>query len=77
MGALGEKVKSISEFEEAFKRAKAADHTYLISIQIQQHQWTPGDAWWDVGVPEVSEREAICKAKVDHNEGKKLQRVGI
>ena len=77
MGALGEQVDNITELEEAFKRAKAADRTYVISITIQQHQWTPGDAWWDVGVPEVSEREQVRHAKADHTEGQKNQRVGI
>jgi 3D-(3,5/4)-trihydroxycyclohexane-1,2-dione acylhydrolase (decyclizing) len=77
MGALGEQVDSINELEEAFNRAKAADRTYVIAITIQQHQWTPGDAWWDVGVPEVSEREQVRQAKADHAEGQKNQRLGI
>ena len=77
MGALGEQVDNITELEEAFKRAKAADRTYVIAITIQQQQWTPGDAWWDVGVPEVSEREQVRQAKADHTEGQKNQRVGI
>ena len=77
MGALGEQVETIPEFERAFRRAKAADRTYLIAIRIQQHQWTPGDAWWDVGVPEVSEREEVRQARTDHTEGLKKQRVGV
>ena len=77
MGALGEQVDNINELEEAFNRAKAADRTYVIAITIQQHQWTPGDAWWDVGVPEVSDREQVRQAKVDHAEGKKNKRLGI
>ena len=67
----------IVELEKAFKRAKAADRTYLISIRIQQHQWTPGDAWWDVGVPEVSDHESVRQARADHMEGKQNQRVGV
>ena len=77
MGARGEKVESISELEEAFKRAKAASRTYLISIKVQQHQWTPGDAWWDVGVPEVSQRKEVRLAHADHSEGQKKQRIGV
>ena len=77
MGALGEQVDNVNELEEAFKRAKAADRTYVIAITIQQHQWTPGDAWWDVGVPEVSEREQVRQAKADHMAGQKNQRLGI
>ena len=77
MGALGEQVESISELEAAFKRAKLADRTYLISIKVQQHQWTPGDAWWDVGVPEVSQRKEVRQARTDHSEGQKKQRIGV
>ncbi len=77
MGALGEKVSSIAELERAFQRAKAADRTYVISIDTDAHQWTPGDAWWDVGVPEVSPRESVRQARAAHDEGKKKQRVGV
>jgi len=77
MGALGEQVESIAELEAAFKRAKAADRTYVICIKTQPSQWTPGDAWWDVGVPEVSEREEVRQARSDHSEGQKRQRLGV
>ncbi len=77
MGALGEQVESIVELEAAFKRAKAADRTYVICIKTQPSQWTPGDAWWDVGVPEVSDREEVRQARSDHSEGQKRQRLGV
>ncbi|MEK9700850.1 MAG: 3D-(3,5/4)-trihydroxycyclohexane-1,2-dione acylhydrolase (decyclizing) [Deltaproteobacteria bacterium] len=77
MGALGEQVESIAELEAAFKRAKAADRTYVICIKTQPSQWTPGDAWWDVGVPEVSDREEVRQARSDHSEGQKRQRLGV
>ena len=77
MGALGEQVASITELEQAFERARAADRTYVISIKTDAHEWTPGDAWWDVGVPEVSERAEVRQARADHDEGKKKQRVGV
>ncbi len=77
MGALSETVTSITEFESAFQRAKAADRTYVIAMKVQQDQWTPGDAWWDVGVPEVSKRQEVRDARKEHFVGKKRQRVGI
>ncbi|HEX6141413.1 MAG TPA: thiamine pyrophosphate-dependent enzyme, partial [Geminicoccaceae bacterium] len=77
MGALAETVQSVSELEAAFRRAKAAERTYVIVIKVHAHEWTPGDAWWDVGVPEVSRREAVQKARADHEEGWKKQRVGV
>jgi len=77
LGAIAEKGGSIGELEAAFRRAQAADRTYVIVIDVDQHQWTPGDAWWDVGVPEVSRREAVRKARAEHDQGLKKQRIGV
>jgi 3D-(3,5/4)-trihydroxycyclohexane-1,2-dione acylhydrolase (decyclizing) len=77
MGALAERVTSIADLEQAFERAKKADRTYVIEIKVSPSQWTPGDAWWDVGVPEVNSRESVRKAAADHAEGKKKQRIGV
>ncbi|HEX3208424.1 MAG TPA: thiamine pyrophosphate-dependent enzyme, partial [Geminicoccaceae bacterium] len=77
MGAIAEHVRGIGELEAAFKRAKAADRTYVIVIDVQAHQWTPGDAWWDVGVPEVSRRKAVQEARAAHEEGARRQRIGV
>jgi 3D-(3,5/4)-trihydroxycyclohexane-1,2-dione acylhydrolase (decyclizing) len=77
MGAIAEEVRSTSELEAAFKRAKEADRTYVIAIKVHAYQWTPGDAWWDVGVPEVSKREEVQKAHAEHEKGHKVQRIGV
>jgi 3D-(3,5/4)-trihydroxycyclohexane-1,2-dione acylhydrolase (decyclizing) len=77
MGAIAEHVKSIGDLEAVFGRAKAADRTYVIVIDVHPHQWTPGDAWWDVGVPEVSRREAVQKARAEHAQGWQRQRIGV
>ena len=77
MGAIGEHVESIAELEQAFKRAKKADRTTVIHIKVSAHTWTPGDAWWDVGVPEVSTRAEVRAAKTEHESNRKKQRVGV
>ena len=77
MGANAEKVKSIGDFEAAFARAKKADRTTVIVIETDAYAWTPGDAWWEVGVPEVSARETVKAAKKDIVESKTKQRVGV
>jgi 3D-(3,5/4)-trihydroxycyclohexane-1,2-dione acylhydrolase (decyclizing) len=77
MGALAETVNSIGELEEAFKRAKKADRTTVIVTKVLPHEWTPGDAWWDVGVPEVSERKEVRAARADMATGRSRQRVGV
>ena len=77
MGAHSETVESIADLEAAFARAKAADRTYVISIKTHAHEWTPGDAWWDVGVQALSPRSEVEKAAAEHLEGRKKQRVGV
>jgi 3D-(3,5/4)-trihydroxycyclohexane-1,2-dione acylhydrolase (decyclizing) len=39
--------------------------------------WTPGDADWDVGVPEVSSREAVRTARKQQEDIRAKQRVGV
>jgi 3D-(3,5/4)-trihydroxycyclohexane-1,2-dione acylhydrolase (decyclizing) len=77
MGAKAETVNTIAELEAAIERAKAADRTAVIVIKTDGFTWTPGDAWWDVGVPAVSARESVRKAAAEHANGKKKQRLGV
>ena len=62
MGALARKVDSLADLGAALDWAKGNDRTTVISIVTDAFDWTPGDAWWDVAVPEVSEREAVRAA---------------
>jgi NAD(P)-dependent dehydrogenase (short-subunit alcohol dehydrogenase family) len=59
MGAIAERVDSVDDLPAAFARAKAADRSYVIVVPVDQYTWTEGGAWWEVGVPEVSERPAV------------------
>lgn len=77
MGAIAETVHSIGDLEQAFARAKKADRTSVIVIKVQSHEWTPGDAWWEVGVPEVSTRKEVRAARAEFEKGKAKQRVGV
>lgn len=77
MGALARKVASLHELEEAINWAKGNDRTTVISIATHPFDWTPGDAWWDVGVPEVSARDSVNQAREEHIIGRQSQRLGI
>jgi 3D-(3,5/4)-trihydroxycyclohexane-1,2-dione acylhydrolase (decyclizing) len=77
MGALARRVESLAELGEAIDWAKANDRTTVISIATDPSAWTPGDAWWDVGVPQVSPRESVLAARRDHEQGRARQRVGV
>ncbi len=77
MGAIAERVDSVVDLLAAFARAKAADRSYVIVVPIDQYTWTEGGAWWEVGVPEVSERPAVRAARADWEANKRNQRVGV
>jgi 3D-(3,5/4)-trihydroxycyclohexane-1,2-dione acylhydrolase (decyclizing) len=77
MGAIAEHVRSLGDLEAAIDRARKADRTSVITISTDAHTWTPGDAWWDVGVPEVSTSEKVRAARSDHMTQKHKQRAGV
>jgi 3D-(3,5/4)-trihydroxycyclohexane-1,2-dione acylhydrolase (decyclizing) len=67
LGATAEHVANIGELEAAMQRARAADRSYLISIDTDPARPTEeGGWWWEVAVPEVSEREAVKKARAGY-----------
>ena len=74
MGAIAENVKTIPELENAMARARAADRTYVICIDTDPaHTTGEGGCWWEVAVPEVSERAEVRKAREEYEAGKKNQ----
>ena len=75
-GCRSETVESIAGLEAALERARAADRTYVIALQTQDNSWTEGGSFWEVGVPEVSDREAVREARLALDEGKLDQRIG-
>ncbi|MFQ5554625.1 MAG: 3D-(3,5/4)-trihydroxycyclohexane-1,2-dione acylhydrolase (decyclizing) [Acidimicrobiia bacterium] len=77
MGAQAERVERIEDLPAAFARAKASDRTYAIVMDVHQYTWTEGGAWWEVGIPEVSDREQVRLARGEWEAEKKHQRVGI
>ncbi len=77
MGAIAEKVESLADLPAAFARAKEADRSYAIVIDVAQYEWVGGGTWWEVGVPEVSPRDEVLVARAEWEAESKHQRVGI
>ncbi|MEK9638852.1 MAG: 3D-(3,5/4)-trihydroxycyclohexane-1,2-dione acylhydrolase (decyclizing), partial [Pelagibacteraceae bacterium] len=76
-GADSEHVNSISELEEAFKRAKKSKKTYVISIKTDGYKWIEGSAYWEsptLTIPTTKENKTALK---EHLEGKNKQRKGV
>ena len=77
MGALARKVESLADLGAAMDWARSTDRTTVLTIVSDAFTWTPGDAWWDVGVPQVSARESVLEASKGQLEGREKQRVGV
>ena len=77
MGALTRQVDSLADLAPAIEWAQNNDRTTVISIVSDAFTWTPGDAWWDVGVPATSERSEVREAHASQLDGRKRQRVGV
>jgi 3D-(3,5/4)-trihydroxycyclohexane-1,2-dione acylhydrolase (decyclizing) len=77
MGANGEQVNSITELEEAFKRAKKSNKTYVISIYTDGYQWLEGSAYWESPTLSIPKTEENKRSLKEHLEGKNKQRKGV
>ena len=66
---------SIDALPAAFERARAAQRSYGIVIPVDAYAWLEGSAWWEVGVPEVSERAEVRVARGIAEAEKKQQRI--
>jgi len=74
MGARAQKAGSIAELEAMAREAVTRQGVDVIVIDTDPGPSTAaGGAWWEVGVPEVSERVEVAAAYEGWREGKKRQ----
>src|SRR5690606_7009787 len=60
LGALAEKVATLGALEAGLLRARAADRSSVVVIETDPLKTTEtGGWWWDVAVPEVSDRPQV------------------
>lgn len=77
MGAVSRKVASIAELESALQETEATDRTTVIVIDTDPLITTDaGGHWWDVAVPEVSDRPQVNAAREAYVQALKAQRAG-
>ncbi len=76
LGARTWRVAGIAELEDALAQARAADRTAVIVIATDPDAATrEGGAWWDVAVPEVSERAEVAAARRAYDDATARQRI--
>jgi 3D-(3,5/4)-trihydroxycyclohexane-1,2-dione acylhydrolase (decyclizing) len=75
LGAVAEKVDGIAGLEAALKRARASKRTSLVCIETDPNRsTTEGGWWWEVAVPEVSQRKEVVAARKAYEQGKQEQK---
>lgn len=77
MGARAVKAESLADLETAMRDALAHDGVTLVNIVSDAWKWVPGDADWDVGVPEISNFETVRAARAAQEKIREAQRVGV
>jgi len=79
MGADAVTVANPVELGEAFTRAKAADKTTVIVMQVDPYEgWTDrGHAWWEVGSPQVSDSATVRERHAEIESARARQRHGV
>jgi 3D-(3,5/4)-trihydroxycyclohexane-1,2-dione acylhydrolase (decyclizing) len=71
LGAHAEHVRGIPQLEDALRRARAADRTSVVVIDTDPARSTEaGGWWWEVAVPEVSERSEVREARAAYEHGR-------
>lgn len=69
MGAAAVHVTTIAELETALSRAKDETGPFVVVIDTDPYPSTPdGGHWWDVAVPEVSDRPEVQKARAGYED---------
>jgi len=76
MGCGAETVSTFEELQAALERARSSDRTYVIATKVDAYRWTEGGSFWQVGVPEVSNLQAVRDARAEMDKGQADQRVG-
>jgi 3D-(3,5/4)-trihydroxycyclohexane-1,2-dione acylhydrolase (decyclizing) len=75
LGAQAVHAADVAELKAAMRRARAATRTHVVVIDTSPWRTTEdGGAWWEVAIPEVSERAEVRAAREQYLQGKARQR---
>jgi 3D-(3,5/4)-trihydroxycyclohexane-1,2-dione acylhydrolase (decyclizing) len=77
LGAATFTANSVQELDRALALARQADRTSVIVLGVRASDWTEGGAFWEVGVPEVSDRGQVREARERLEAGLQGRRRGV
>jgi 3D-(3,5/4)-trihydroxycyclohexane-1,2-dione acylhydrolase (decyclizing) len=78
LGAQAVKAANLAELEAALIQARAGTRTSVIVIDTDPlHSTAEGGHWWDVAIPEVSQRAEVRVARTHYEDAIKKQTLGV
>jgi 3D-(3,5/4)-trihydroxycyclohexane-1,2-dione acylhydrolase (decyclizing) len=75
MGADAVHVKDVAELKAAMVKARQAKRTQVIVVDTTHTRTTDGGCWWEVAIPEVSQRPEVNVAHANHLIAQNRQRL--
>jgi 3D-(3,5/4)-trihydroxycyclohexane-1,2-dione acylhydrolase (decyclizing) len=76
LGCTVVQADNLDDLRTAYAKARTDAHAgrpAVVVVRTQPSAWTEAGAWWEVGVPEISDRPAITDARTALDELKKRQ----
>jgi 3D-(3,5/4)-trihydroxycyclohexane-1,2-dione acylhydrolase (decyclizing) len=75
LGAHAVRACTLSEIRRALDQARTADRTTAIVIPVDREQRVEGyESWWDVPIAEVSELDAVQRARAEYERARQAVR---
>jgi 3D-(3,5/4)-trihydroxycyclohexane-1,2-dione acylhydrolase (decyclizing) len=75
LGAVSEKVRTVTELRAALTEAKRVERPYVVTIETDRYESVPAyESWWDVAPAEVSGLDEVRAARERYEKGRKSAR---
>ncbi|MEA2362339.1 MAG: hypothetical protein QOD71_1484 [Thermoleophilaceae bacterium] len=76
LGCAAHRVTTVDQLRDALETARDEQGPVVIVARVEPHRLLlDSDCWWDVGVPEASDRPETRELAAEHVRGRALQRV--
>lgn len=73
MGAHAHQASDAQDLARLLKENREVSGVHVYVVEVAKHQWSEGDSFWEVGVPQQSEHAAVQQARASLEKGKEHQ----
>ena len=75
LGAISERVRTITELRAALTESKRAERPYVVTIETDRYESVPAyGSWWDVAPAAVSGLSEVKESRELYEKGRKTER---